>query len=74
MLYKDLIKSADKYYDIVFIDLPKTLDDEITKVLLETSHIIVYTFTKNLKQADVIKKINLLKMMSQNYYLEMMIQ
>lgn len=52
MLYKDLIKSADKYYDLVFIDLPKTLDDEITKVLLETSHIIVYTFTKNLKQAD----------------------
>lgn len=52
MLYKDLIKSADKYYDLVFIDLPKTLDDEITKVLLETSNIIVYTFTKNLKQAD----------------------
>ena len=37
MLYKDLIKTADKYYDLVFIDLPKTLDDEITKVLLETS-------------------------------------
>lgn len=52
MLYKDLIKAADKYYDIVFVDLPKTLDDEITKVLLETSHIIVYNFTKNLKQAD----------------------
>lgn len=52
MLYKDLIKAADKYYDLVFIDLPKTLDDEITKVLLETSNIIVYNFTKNLKQAD----------------------
>ena len=52
MLYKDLIKTADKYYDLVFIDLPKTLDDEITKVLLETSNIIVYNFTKNLKQAD----------------------
>lgn len=52
MLYKDLIKTADKYYDLVFVDLPKTLDDEITKTLLETSHIIFYTFTKNLKQAD----------------------
>lgn len=52
MLYKDLIKTADKYYDLVFIDLPKTLDDDITQVLLETSHIIVYNFTKNLKQAD----------------------
>lgn len=52
MLYKDLIKSADKYYDLVFIDLPKTMDDEITKTLLEESHIIIYNFTKNLKQAD----------------------
>lgn len=52
MLYKDLIKAADKYYDLVFIDLPKTLDDEITKTLLETSNIIIYNFTKNLKQAD----------------------
>ncbi|MBR3614276.1 MAG: hypothetical protein IKL55_03765 [Clostridia bacterium] len=52
MLYKDLVKAADKYYDLVFIDLPKTLDDEVTKTLLETSHIIVYNFTKNLKQAD----------------------
>ena len=52
MLYKDLIKTADKYYDLVFVDLPKTLDDEIIKMLLETSHIIFYTFTKNLKQAD----------------------
>ena len=52
MLYKDLVKAADKYYDLVFIDLPKTLDDEVTKTLLETSNIIVYNFTKNLKQAD----------------------
>ncbi len=52
MLYKDLLKTADKYYDLVFVDLPKTLNDEITKTLLENSSIIVYTFTKNLKQAD----------------------
>lgn len=52
MLYKDLLKAADKYYDLVFVDLEKTLSDETTKVLLETSHIIVYNFTKNLKQAD----------------------
>ena len=52
MLYKDLLKTADKYYDIVFVDLQKTLNDETTKVLLENSHIIIYNFTKNLKQAD----------------------
>lgn len=52
MLYKDLLKAADKYYDLVFVDLEKTLNDETTKVLLETSHVIIYTFTKNLRQAD----------------------
>lgn len=52
MLYKDLLKTADKYYDLVFVDLEKTLNDETTKVLLETSNIIIYNFTKNLKQAD----------------------
>ncbi len=51
-LYKDLIKTADKYYDLVFIDLEKTLKEEITKTLLESTNIIVYSFTKNLKQAD----------------------
>ena len=52
MIYKDLIQTANKYYDLVFIDLEKTLDEETTKVLLETSNIIVYSFTKNLKQAN----------------------
>ena len=41
-----------QYYVIVFVDLQKTLNDETTKVLLENSHIIIYNFTKNLKQAD----------------------
>lgn len=52
MLYKDLLKTADKYYDLVFVDLEKTLKEDTTKTLLETSNIIIYNFTKNLKQAD----------------------
>jgi len=52
MLYKDLVKTADKYYDLVFVDLEKTLKKETTKVLLENSHVIVYTFSQNLKQAN----------------------
>lgn len=52
MLYKDLLKTADKYYDLVFVDLEKTLSEETTKTLLENCNIIVYNFTKNLKQAD----------------------
>ncbi len=52
MLYKDLLHTANKYYDLVFVDLAKTLRKESTKMLLETSHIIVYTFTQNLRKID----------------------
>ena len=52
MLYKDLVKTADKYYDLVFVDLEKTLKKETTKTLLETSHVIVTNFSQNLKQID----------------------
>ncbi len=52
MLYKDLVAIADKYYDIVFLDLEKTLKYDTTRALLEASHLIVYNFSQNLKQMD----------------------
>lgn len=52
MLYKDLVKTADKYYDLVFVDLEKTMKKETTKTLLETSHVVVTNFCQNLKQVD----------------------
>ncbi len=52
MLYKDLVKTADKYYDLVFVDLEKTLKQDTTKTLLETSHVIITNFSQNLKQVD----------------------
>ncbi len=52
MLYKDLVSIADKYYDIVFIDLEKTLRYDTTRALLEASHLIVYNFNQNLRQMD----------------------
>lgn len=52
MLYKDLLTAADKYYDLVFIDLNKTLKRETTKTLLEASSVIMYTMPPNLKQID----------------------
>ena len=51
MLYKDLLHTANKYYDLVFVDLEKTLRLDTTKAMLEEADII-YDFTKNLKQAD----------------------
>lgn len=50
--YKELLNVANKYYDFVFVDLSKTLDQNTTKILLEASTIIVYTFIQNLRQID----------------------
>lgn len=52
MLYKDLANTANKYYDFVFLDLEKTLKKDTTKALLESSNLIIYNFTQNLKQCD----------------------
>lgn len=52
MLYEDLLSAADKYYDLVFIDLPKGDDREIVKKLIEKSSIVMYTMPPNLKKID----------------------
>lgn len=57
MLYKDLLSAANKYYDLVFIDLSKTLGRETTKTLLGVSSVIMYTMPPNLKQIDTYIKL-----------------
>lgn len=52
MLYKDLLSAANKYYDLVFIDLSKTLKRETTKAILDASSVIMYTMPPNLKKID----------------------
>ena len=52
MLYKDLLNAANKYYDLVFVDLSKTTRRETTKAILEASAVIVYTMPPNLKKID----------------------
>lgn len=54
--YSELIKVANKYYDFVFVDLLKTMDNKLIKVLLETCTIIMYTFPQNLKLIDSFMK------------------
>ena len=50
MLYKDLLLAANKYYDMVFVDLSKTLARETTKAILGCSNLIMYTFPQNMAQ------------------------
>lgn len=52
MLYKDLINVANKYYDLVFVDLPKTVRKDYTRAILDISNVIVYTMPQNLKLID----------------------
>lgn len=52
MLYKDLLNAANKYYDLVFVDLSKTLSRETTKSILQNSAVVMYTMSPNLRQID----------------------
>lgn len=51
-LYLDLINAANRYYDIVIIDLSKTLERETTHKILQMSDVIMYTMAQNLKQIN----------------------
>lgn len=51
-LYIDLIKAANQYYDLVIVDLSKTLERETTHKILQISDVIMYTMAQNLKQIN----------------------
>ena len=48
-LFKDLLTTANKYYDYIFVDVSKTYEEETTKEILENSTLVVYTMNQNLK-------------------------
>lgn len=47
MLYKDLITAANKYYDLIFVDLQKGLRPT-SEALLKQANVIMYTMPPNL--------------------------
>lgn len=49
-IFKQIAKTADKYYDIVLIDVDKNLDEDIVEDLLELSKIIVVPMKQNLRE------------------------
>ena len=51
-LYKDLINAANKYYDLIFIDLQKGSRRLSTRVLLEQANLVMYTMPPNLVNID----------------------
>jgi len=48
--YKEIVQFANKYYDIVFVDVTNGFDDVAkSRELLTSSNLIVYTFSQKLK-------------------------
>jgi hypothetical protein len=50
--YKSLISNANKYYDMVFVDLNKTLELPQTRVILEMSDIIVVDIEQKMEKIN----------------------
>lgn len=50
--YKDIIYNASKFYDMVFVDLDKGLDDEMTTQVLKISDIIVVNVEQKMEMIN----------------------
>ena len=48
MLYKDLISTANRYYDLILVDVQKGYRIPSSKVLINQADLIIYTMPPNL--------------------------
>ena len=55
--YKSLIANANKYYDMVFVDLNKTLELPQTRVILEMSDLIIVDIEQKMDKVDEFMKL-----------------
>lgn len=67
--YKDIIQTATKYYDMVFVDLEKGLDNDVTNQILSISDVIVVNIEQKLnlvndfiksKEENILKENNII--------------
>ena len=61
-LYPNIIKSANQYYDLVFVDLDDNVDEETRNTIIHDSDIVVVCMSQRLKS---INKFNKLKKQNQ---------
>lgn len=52
--YPDIIKIADNYYDMVFVDLDRGLDSDLTRRILEASNLIICNMEQKLEEVEKI--------------------
>lgn len=51
-VYPALITSANQYYDMIFVDLSRELDEKIQDEILETSNLNIYVATQKITSLD----------------------
>lgn len=51
-MYPDIIKSANQYYDLVFIDLDNNVDDETKNTIIRDSDIVVINMSQKMKSIN----------------------
>lgn len=49
---KDIIKLANRFYDIVFVDLDDKIENVATKQILEFSNVVIVTLPQNINKFD----------------------
>lgn len=55
--YKDIIKNASNFYDMVFVDLNKGLEDEMIRDILNISDLIVYSMEQKMSMINEFLKL-----------------
>ena len=50
--YIDILQAANKYYDLVFVDLSKKMPRKQATIILQTSDIVIINMTQNLKNLN----------------------
>lgn len=51
-IFNDIIKIANKFYDLVFIDIDSELDEDTTNILLRNSDIVISCLSQNVRNIN----------------------
>lgn len=55
--YVDIVKLADKYYDLIFVDLDNELEKNATREILEVSNVVMLTSSQKLTSINALKPV-----------------
>lgn len=60
-VFKDIIKMANRYYDLVFVDIDNNLDDYVIDSLLELSNLVVACIPQKIRSINHYAKVKIKK-------------